>query len=232
MPASPPQFGPDVDHLHLDLDAYEACYVVGDVHGCIGRLEALVDRIDPGTDDLLVFVGDLVRKGPDSAAVLEWVRDRPNAYTVLGNNEAKVIDGVTAQPPIPESDRSHLQGLPDVITFDDAIVVHGGIDPRSRLPDHDAETLRELRSIPVGEGYDGPFWFERYDGPYRVYFGHTVLEAPYVTQHAVGLDTGCVYGGRLTAIRHGDGRVASVDGRFEDWDRPADQIVSRPSEHA
>lgn len=232
MPASPPQFGPSVDHLHLDLDAYESCYVVGDVHGCIDRLDALLARIDPGADDLLVFVGDLVRKGPDSAAVLERVRERENAYSVLGNNEAKVLDGVTAQPPLSESDTSYLRTLPDVITFDDAIVTHGGIDPRSQLSDHDAETLRELRSIPVGEGYDGPFWFERYDGPYTVYFGHTVLEAPYVTPHAVGLDTGCVYGGRLTAMRHDDGRVVSVDGRFEDWNRPADQIVSRPSEHA
>jgi len=232
MQGSPPQFGPTVDHRRLDADEYEDCYVVGDVHGCIDRLEALIDRLDPAPADLLVFVGDLVRKGPDSAAVLEWVRDRPNAYTVVGNNEAKVIDGVTTQPPISESDRSYLRDLPDVITFDDAIVAHGGIDPRAPLAEQDAETLTEIRSVPAGAGYDGPFWFEQYDGPYRVYFGHTVLEAPYVTDHAVGLDTGCVYGGRLTAMRHGDGEVTSVDGRFEEWNRSADQIVSPPNEHA
>ncbi|WP_248515572.1 metallophosphoesterase [Salinarchaeum laminariae] len=232
MQGSPPTFGSTVDHLRLDADDYEDCYVVGDVHGCIDRLEALIGRLDPAPTDLLVFVGDLVRKGPDSAAVLEWVRDRPNAYSVLGNNEAKVLDGATTQPPISASDRSYLRDLPDVITFDDAIVAHGGIDPRTPLDEQDAGTLTEIRSVPAGAGYDGPFWFEQYDGPHRVYFGHTVLEAPYVTEHAVGLDTGCVYGGRLTAYRHGDGEVTSVDGRFEEWNRPADQIVSPSSEHA
>ncbi|GAB3683174.1 metallophosphoesterase family protein [Salinarchaeum chitinilyticum] len=232
MATAPLTFGSDVDHRRFDLDAYEDCYVVGDVHGCIDRLEALIERLDPAPADLLVFVGDLVRKGPDSAAVLEWVRERPNAHTVLGNNEAKVLDGVTTQPPIPESGRSYLRDLPDVITFDDAIVAHGGIDPGTPLTEQDAETLKEIRSVPAGAGYDGPFWFEQYDGPYRVYFGHTVLEAPFVTEHAVGLDTGCVYGGRLTAMRHGDGQVTSVDGQFEEWNRAADQIVSQPSELA
>lgn len=232
MATSPPEFGPDVDHRRLDADAYENCYVVGDVHGCIDRLEALISRLEPGTDDLLVFVGDLVRKGPDSPAVIEWVRDHPNAVSVLGNNEAKVLDGAITRPPLSAEHREYVESLPDVVSFGDAIVAHGGIDPRESLDDLDAETLRTVRSIPDGGGYDGPFWFEQYDGPYRVYFGHTVLEAPYVGEHAVGLDTGCVYGGRLTAMHHGTGQVTSVDGRFEEWDRPADQIVSRPSEHA
>lgn len=232
MPAASPQFGPDVDHERLDVDEYDECYVIGDVHGCIDRLEALMERIDPSDDALLAFVGDLVRKGPDSAAVFEWVRDHPNAASVLGNNEAKLLNGTASVPELTEDQLSYLRSLPDVLSFGDAIVVHGGVDPRRSLAELDAETLRTARAVPSGAGYDGPFWFEQYEGPHLVYFGHTVLEAPYVSDHAVGLDTGCVYGGRLTAIRHGDGQVTSVDGRFEEWNRPPDQIVSQSSEHA
>lgn len=52
---------------------------------------------------------------------------------------------------------------------------------------------------PNGDGYDGPFWFETYEGPPRVFFGHTVLEEPFEREWTVGLDTGCVYGGTVTA---------------------------------
>ena len=62
-------------------------------------------------------------------------------------------------------------------------------------------------------GYDGPFWFEQYEGPSRVFFGHTVLDEPVVSDHAVGLDTGCVYGGALTA-----------------YDLKCDELVSVPAE--
>ena len=44
------------------------------------------------------------------------------------------------------------------------------------------------------------FWTNHWRGPERVIFGHTVLDKPLVTAHAVGIDTGCVYGGPLTAV--------------------------------
>ncbi|RLM53003.1 serine/threonine protein phosphatase, partial [Halorubrum sp. Atlit-26R] len=59
--------------------------------------------------------------------------------------------------------------------------------------------LQNTRSLVPGGSYDSPYWYEEYAGPPRVFFGHTVLDEPVVSEWAVGLDTGCVYGGSLTA---------------------------------
>ena len=69
--------------------------VVGDVHGCIEELAELSAAVGLTDKDLLVFVGDLVDRGPASAAVAEAVRDlclyRPGTYCVLGNHEEKHV---------------------------------------------------------------------------------------------------------------------------------------------
>jgi hypothetical protein len=44
------------------------------------------------------------------------------------------------------------------------------------------------------------FWTHHWKGPERVIFGHTVCDRPLITEHAVGIDTGCVYGRSLTAV--------------------------------
>jgi serine/threonine protein phosphatase 1 len=176
-------------HLRLDPDAYDGIYVIGDVHGCLAELEALLEDIDPGPHDLLLFVGDLVRKGPDSGGVVAYVRQLPNAYSVRGNNEDKLIDGRKTLDALADSEiDGYLASLPVVISFGDAMVVHGGVDPGRDLADHGLQDLLTFRAVPPGNGYDGPFWWETYDGPTTVLFGHTVLEAPVVTELAGVLD--------------------------------------------
>jgi ADP-ribose pyrophosphatase YjhB (NUDIX family) len=66
--------------------------IVGDVHGMFEALSALVASFRPRQDDVLVFVGDLVDKGPDSAAVVRFVRELAARYEVVlveGNHEEK-----------------------------------------------------------------------------------------------------------------------------------------------
>src|SRR6516164_5739583 len=64
--------------------------IVGDVHGCLDELLALVERCgDPG-DTRYVMVGDLVAKGPDSKGVVAWAR-ASNVEAVLGNHDAAVL---------------------------------------------------------------------------------------------------------------------------------------------
>jgi serine/threonine protein phosphatase 1 len=209
----PSAFGPAVaPHVRaVDAADWEEIYVVGDVHGCLDRLEALLDRLAPGPADLLVFVGDLVGKGPDGRGVVELVGEAPNMLSVRGNTEQELLEG-EASDPSPGEPLEYLRGMPVVVTFEDAMVVHGGVDPRRPLADHTVEELLTTRSVPPGNGYDGPFWFESYEGPPRVLFGHTVLEEPLVTDWAVGLDTGCVYGGRLTAYDYRADEPVSVPG--------------------
>src|SRR3954468_22083686 len=64
--------------------------IVGDVHGCRAELDALLDRVAFTTGDRLVFVGDLIARGPDSAGVLDIAR-RTGAVIVRGNHEEKIL---------------------------------------------------------------------------------------------------------------------------------------------
>lgn len=208
------------DRRQLSLEAYEDVYVVGDVHGCLGALERLLEKLELGANDLAIFVGDLVRKGPASKAVLDRIRSSPRLLSVRGNNEQKLLDGDASISALEHADREYLASLPVAISWDGGFVVHGGVDPTRALADHSPDELLTMRA-PDGDGYDGPFWFDEYAGPPRVFFGHTVLEAPYDGNWAVGLDTGCVYGGRLTAF----------DVRREEFIAvPADGYVPRSDE--
>lgn len=83
--------------------------------------------------------------------------------------------------------------------------MHGGIVPGLAPEDHDERTLLCLRGIDArGEpsivrGIGTP-WGARYQGPPQVVFGHDAQAEPRLFAWATGLDTGCVYGGALTAM--------------------------------
>jgi serine/threonine protein phosphatase 1 len=205
-------------------ESWNDIHVVGDVHGCRETLAALLDLIAPRGDDLVVLVGDLVRKGPDSKGVIDLVRNRENVLSIRGNNEQKLIDGRKQLPSISSEAVSFLESLPVAIGWEDSLVVHGGIDPRKPVADHSQAELLTMRSL-VSDGYDRPYWFEtRRENP-RVFFGHTVLSEPFETHWAVGLDTGCVHGGQLTAYRCSTGEFISVEPPVNYVDRSPESVV-------
>ena len=192
-----PQFADTVEHKRLDVTAWDDVYVIGDVHGCHDELNQLLSTLDVTDTDLVVFVGDLVRKGPDSKGVLEHVRRADNMFTIRGNNEEKLLRGEKSLPVLSSDDLSWIESRPAVISWQDTLVVHGGVDPRKQLSEHTTYELQTFRSL--SSGYERPFWWERYNGSDRVFFGHTPLAAPVYRECAIGLDTGCVYGNQLTA---------------------------------
>lgn len=189
---------PSVETVHVDPAEWSEIYLVGDVHGCAGALSTLLDEeLAVDDDDLVVFVGDLVRKGPDSAAVVDRVRGADNLRTVRGNNEQKLLDGDDSLPALSESDLAWMADLPLAITLPGTLVVHGGVDADVPLADHTPRELMTMRATPHGSG-DRPYWFETRTTRPTVVFGHTVLAEPHHTDAAVGLDTGCVHGRALS----------------------------------
>jgi serine/threonine protein phosphatase 1 len=70
-----------------------------------------------------------------------------------------------------ESDREYFESLPVAVSFDDVLVVHGGINPQRSLAGHTVEEPMTMRS-PHGDGYDGPFWYDDYEGPIAFFRPH------------------------------------------------------------
>ncbi len=227
---SSPTFDDGVAHERIDADEWEDIYVVGDVHGCLPELESLLEELSPTDDDLVVFVGDLIRKGPDSLGVVELVREHDNFRSIRGNNEQKLLDGDVELDEFGENEIESVREFPAAISWEDALVVHGGVDPRKPLSEHSVDDLETTRSMDPDGSYDRPFWFERYDGPRRVFFGHTVLERPVEREWAVGLDTGCVYGGELTAYDYRRDEFVTQESLRTDADRSDDSIVTPRSQ--
>lgn len=69
--------------------------IIGDVHGCYEEMQLLLDRCSFHEDrDILIFVGDLVNKGPSSVEVVRYVRNlalKGIAYAVLGNHDEAML---------------------------------------------------------------------------------------------------------------------------------------------
>src|SRR5437763_5214603 len=66
-------------------------FIIGDIHGCYNELRDLLDKAALNSDDQIIAIGDLVDRGLDSASVVEFFRDTPNADSIMGNHERKHV---------------------------------------------------------------------------------------------------------------------------------------------
>lgn len=199
---------------------------VGDIQGCREPLERLLAAVAfvPGRDRLLP-VGDLVNKGPDSPGVLALLI-RLGAEPVLGNHDLHWLGKGNGEP----AQREWLRSQPVVRMFDDLVMVHAGLHPHwdeaklrsPLLPDEidyavnvrycDADGRRPADDWPPPGPPFRP-WDDFYRGARRVVFGHWARRGLSVTPRAIGLDSGCCYGGKLSAWIAEEDRVVQVDGQ-------------------
>eukprot|EP00563_Minutocellus_polymorphus_P007721 CAMPEP_0181022152 /NCGR_PEP_ID=MMETSP1070-20121207/1363_1 /TAXON_ID=265543 /ORGANISM="Minutocellus polymorphus, Strain NH13" /LENGTH=1334 /DNA_ID=CAMNT_0023099077 /DNA_START=16 /DNA_END=4020 /DNA_ORIENTATION=- len=211
---------------------------IGDVHGCLDELQMLLRRCDYQPGDLVVFLGDLVSKGPDSLSVVQMAREI-GAIGVRGNHDFEVIRWHQAMksgadPPVIGSEHFHIASglstadlkwmysLPWYISSKElgALFVHAGFVSGIRLGKQNPRLMMNMRSIlPDGTVTSKFFnnwpWARLWDGPQTVLFGHDADRGLQQYEHAIGLDTGCVYGGRLTACILPEKRLVSVSARRE-----------------
>ena len=179
-------------------------WVIGDVHGCHQALEALVALI-PSADHL-VFCGDVVGRGPAVRASIETVWDlvcSGRATWLQGNHEQRLIDQSDLQqsiwPDDPEAVEQwleRLQGLPLVFEGQGWVATHAGFDAQG-------QPNLEIRE-PFWQGYDGRFG--------KVVVAHTPAVDVRRQGQIVIIDTGAVYGGRLTAYCPETDAVVQVHG--------------------
>lgn len=217
--------------------------VIGDVHGCLQELKDLIAKLDLRPGDRLIFVGDLVDRGPDSIGVIRYVKQLlaqyPGSKCVAGNHESKVLNqrdkGIFKEEwatKAEDSDWEFLDSLPLAHRLPElgVTIVHAGFYPRffkchpeglekmqhpwrkdkSKYMDRARRLLfvryvsPEGQTVSLGQETDQDvFWTERYDGREGyVFYGHQPYlnpPEPVLTKFACGLDTGCCFGGRLTA---------------------------------
>jgi hypothetical protein len=195
---------------------------IGDVHGCARELSELLDRVGLVGSDRLVFVGDLVARGPDTAGVLRLAREL-RAQSVRGNHEHRLLLAHAArkngerQPRLGSShaallkaltdeDWEYLESLPLSLEFPDhnVRVVHAGVVPGVAFEAQQAWTLLHIRSL-TGHGapsdrYSPTSWAESYAELPHIVFGHNAQAGLQLQASATGLDTACVYGGSLSAL--------------------------------
>ena len=209
--------------------------VIGDIHGCHSSLVNLLDRI-LNRADTLVFVGDYVDRGPDTQQVLETLvhlRTRhPHVIFLKGNHEYMLlnyligresadflsvggretfasygIDPYTTSPSLrgrlPLSHVSFLENLPLFYEDRHGIYVHAGLQPGRHLSTQTPEWCLWVRDRFLRASFD-------FGKP--VVFGHTVFPEPLVEADKIGIDTGAVYGGKLTALILPDMEFVQVDG--------------------
>lgn len=208
--------------------------IVGDVHGCATELEALLDQLAFSSGDQLVFVGDLVARGPNSLGVLDIARST-GATIVRGNHEQKLLDWLARrerwirgkEEPSPSKKAEKIGKMHRTVARSlrpidwtllqtsvhslelpehDILVVHAGVDPTvKKLSRQRPETLLRIRTVIDNEsgkkrGKRHVLWGSLYEGPPHIVFGHNAAPGLQLHRWATGLDTGCVYGGRLTAL--------------------------------
>ncbi|AEI64028.1 metallophosphoesterase [Corallococcus macrosporus] len=204
---------------------------IGDVHGCAEELDALLTRCGWRPDDRVVLVGDLVAKGPDSAGVVRRAREQ-GFLAVRGNHDAHVLRWHAGRGPRGKKLKPEHQHVLDTLTPEDwawlesqplyrcfpelnVVAVHGGLVPGVPLEAQKEDELLNLRSImkdgtPSKRVDAGAPWASLWQGPELVIFGHDAMRGLQRYPHAVGLDSGCVYGGKLSAYVMPEGRLVSV----------------------
>jgi len=211
--------------------------IVGDVHGCLTEFDALLRKARFMRGDRLILVGDLVAKGPDSAGVVARAREL-GALGVRGNHDERVIswfkaerEGRALDRPLSRSHRAvcatlededvaWLEALPLYMRLPEerVTVVHAGLRPGVAIAKQDAVDMLNMRSL-TNDGSvsyradDGVPWASRWTGPDLVVFGHDAIRGLQRYEQAIGLDTGCVYGGQLTALLLPSRRIISVNAR-------------------
>jgi len=186
-----------------------------------------------------VFVGDLVDRGPKSPQVLRLVMHMVKsgqAWCVPGNHDVKLLkwlsgknvqlthglDKTVAQlsqesASFREDVKQFIEGLISHYVFDNGklVVAHAGI--KESMQGRGSGRVREFCLYGETTGETDEFglpvrfnWAEEYQGKAMVVYGHTPVPAPQWLNHTIDVDTGCVFGGQLSALRYPEREIVSV----------------------
>jgi protein phosphatase len=225
--------------------------IIGDIHGCADELEELFARLGYVEADgvwkhpdnrKVVFLGDLVDRGPRVPDVLRIAMDMVRAGTALcvpGNHDDKLkrwLQGKKVriahglEQSIEQLEREPAEFRERALAFLDGLVSHAVLDGGRLVVAH-AGMKREMQGRASGHvrefalygettGESDEFglpvrynWAADYRGEAMVVYGHTPVHRPEWLNNTINIDTGCVFGGHLTALRYPERELLSVPAR-------------------
>ena len=237
----------NLKHEHGPFD------IIGDVHGCFDELVELLCRlgyrVDPTSFTIqsengrkLVFLGDIVDRGPKIPQVLKLIMNAVAggvAFCVPGNHDAKLLRklrGRDAQVTYGlaeslaqlanESDEFRQQVaefIDDLVShyvLDDGklVVAHAGM--KESMQGRGSGAVREFALYGETTGEIDEFglpvrynWAAEYRGAATVVYGHTPVPEPEWLNRTINIDTGCVFGGKLTALRYPEKELVAIPAR-------------------
>lgn len=219
-------------------------FVIGDVHGCADELQDLLLRseFDP-TRHRGILAGDLYTRGPDAARVRQLAQEF-QLEAIVGNHEERlkrrinrrrreerrapratdrVFDAMGSDL---DAFEAELRSMPYSLASNHGDskhpwrVIHAGIKPTHGFNPKDHKTLTNIRYWPPGSESR---WHEFYEGEELLIFGHDAMGGLVERRDAngrplaIGLDTACVYGGRLTGYFIERDAFVSVPARRAWW---------------
>lgn len=198
-------------------------FAVGDIHGCLTALKDMMRTIEISpTEDTLIFLGDYIDRGPDSKGVVDYVielRSRfPRVVCLLGNHERMFLDyldgfgrglflanggretlasyGTIKTPEgrkvnVPLEHIIFFKSLLIYYETEDYLFVHAGLRPGLPLEKQSVEDMIWIRH---------EFYLSSHVLNKTVIYGHTAFGEPRINERMIGIDTGAVYGRKLTCL--------------------------------
>ena len=253
--------------------------IIGDVHGCLDELLELMTQlgytiaredneftVDPPDGRKLVFVGDLVDRGPATPGVLRLAMTMVGggqAFCVPGNHDMKLVKALKGRDvqlthglaesmqqlrDEPDAFRTgsakFLDGLVSHYVFDDGklVVAHAGM--KESMQGRGSGKVRDFALYGETTGETDEFglpirynWASDYRGKALVVYGHTPVAEPMWLNNTVNIDTGCVFGGKLSALRYPEREIISVPARATYYESrkpflPSEVVAERAAQHA
>lgn len=241
---------PKVKHQTLTEEQLQGrkLMIIGDIHGCYDELVLLLDKCNGRDPDTLVLcVGDIVNKGPGSLQVVRLMR-KIGAFCVRGNHDEICLgewqrsresglplrDKFKWMERLSSEELEWLLELPYTISIPskNMLIVHAGLVPGVPIEGQSTNDLIHIHDLIMDEATSkwkglkkkGPSsvpWASKWPGPTHVYFGHDAKRLYQDYKYATGLDTGCVYGLKLTAVFPCEGgRLVEVEAIGTPRDKP------------
>ena len=195
--------------------------------------------VEPPQGRKAVFVGDFVDRGPKVAEVLRLVMQMQKtgaAISVPGNHDVKLVRALRGKNVNPthglaeslaQLEQESTEFKTQVTEFLDSLVSHYVLDNgnlvvahagmKAELQGRASGRVREFALYGETTGETDEFglpirlnWADEYRGAAMVVYGHTPIAEPQWVNRTINIDTGCVFGGTLTALRYPEKELVSV----------------------